>query len=88
MRTGNAVDGCAIFWRSNRFDFPCSSLCGSVWNFPLGSHCYRIRFKLVHEESIQFNQLGLRDNVAQICVLEVIWISYVDWDLYIFASFP
>ncbi|KAJ4883029.1 Carbon catabolite repressor protein 4-like protein 6 [Raphanus sativus] len=47
MRTGNAVDGCAIFWRSNRF-------------------------KLVHEESIQFNQLGLRDNVAQICVLEAL----------------
>ncbi|EOA20076.1 hypothetical protein CARUB_v10000347mg [Capsella rubella] len=50
MRTGNAVDGCAIFWRSNRF-------------------------KLVHEESIQFNQLGLRDNVAQICVLETLVIS-------------
>jgi len=63
MRTGNAVDGCAIFWRSNRF-------------------------KLVHEESIQFNQLGLRDNVAQICVLEVIWIPYVDSDLYTFASLP
>ncbi|CAH2073064.1 unnamed protein product [Thlaspi arvense] len=47
MRTGNAVDGCAVFWRSNRF-------------------------KLVHEESIQFNQLGLRDNVAQICVLETL----------------
>ncbi|KFK25402.1 hypothetical protein AALP_AA8G109900 [Arabis alpina] len=47
MRTGNAVDGCAIFWRSNRF-------------------------KLVHEESIQFNQLSLRDNVAQICVLETL----------------
>ncbi|KAJ0243291.1 Carbon catabolite repressor protein 4 6 [Hirschfeldia incana] len=51
MRTGNAVDGCAIFWRSNRF-------------------------KLVHEESIQFNQLGLRDNVAQICVLEVLLNSH------------
>ncbi|XP_043701180.1 carbon catabolite repressor protein 4 homolog 6 isoform X2 [Telopea speciosissima] len=45
MRTGNAVDGCAIFWR-------------------------RTRFKLLHEESIEFNKLGLRDNVAQICVLE------------------
>jgi len=43
---------------------------------------------LVHEESIQFNQLGLRDNVAQICVLEVIWIPYVDSDLYTFASLP
>ncbi|ESQ41090.1 hypothetical protein EUTSA_v10012752mg [Eutrema salsugineum] len=51
MRTGNAVDGCAIFWRSNRF-------------------------KLVHEESIQFNQLGLRDNVAQICVLETLLNSH------------
>ncbi|XP_010541622.1 PREDICTED: carbon catabolite repressor protein 4 homolog 6 isoform X2 [Tarenaya hassleriana] len=47
MRTGNAIDGCAMFWRSNRF-------------------------KLVHEESIQFNKLGLRDNVAQICVLELL----------------
>ncbi|GAB4854138.1 hypothetical protein Ancab_022722 [Ancistrocladus abbreviatus] len=28
------------------------------------------RFKLVHEECIEFNKLGLRDNVAQICVLE------------------
>ncbi|XP_050203861.1 carbon catabolite repressor protein 4 homolog 6 isoform X2 [Mercurialis annua] len=46
MRTGNAVDGCAIFWRASRF-------------------------KLIHEESIEFNKLGLRDNVAQICVLEL-----------------
>ncbi|XP_015571733.2 carbon catabolite repressor protein 4 homolog 6 isoform X2 [Ricinus communis] len=46
MRTGNAVDGCAIFWRTSRF-------------------------KLLHEESIEFNKLGLRDNVAQICVLEL-----------------
>ncbi|XP_042497359.1 carbon catabolite repressor protein 4 homolog 6-like isoform X2 [Macadamia integrifolia] len=45
MRTGNAIDGCAIFWR-------------------------RTRFKLLHEESIEFNKHGLRDNVAQICVLE------------------
>ncbi|XP_012076635.1 carbon catabolite repressor protein 4 homolog 6 isoform X2 [Jatropha curcas] len=46
MRTGNAVDGCAIFWRTSRF-------------------------KLLYEESIEFNKLGLRDNVAQICVLEL-----------------
>ncbi|KAJ3670863.1 hypothetical protein LUZ60_008289 [Juncus effusus] len=45
MRTGNAIDGCAIFWRTNRF-------------------------KLMHHESIQFNEIELRDNVAQICVLE------------------
>lgn len=29
------------------------------------------RFKLLFEESIEYNKLGLRDNVAQICVLEV-----------------
>ncbi|TXG62111.1 hypothetical protein EZV62_013474 [Acer yangbiense] len=46
MRTGNAIDGCAIFWRTSRF-------------------------KLLFEESIEFNKLGLRDNVAQICVLEL-----------------
>uniref|UniRef100_A0ACD5VLP1 Uncharacterized protein n=1 Tax=Avena sativa TaxID=4498 RepID=A0ACD5VLP1_AVESA len=45
MRTGNAVDGCAIFWRAERF---------------------QLRF----EENIEFNKLGLRDNVAQLCVLE------------------
>ncbi|KAL5699700.1 hypothetical protein ACHQM5_030568 [Ranunculus cassubicifolius] len=28
------------------------------------------RFTLLYEESIEFNRLGLRDNVAQICVLE------------------
>ncbi|XP_026389804.1 carbon catabolite repressor protein 4 homolog 6-like isoform X2 [Papaver somniferum] len=45
MRTGQAIDGCAIFWRTTRF-------------------------KLRHEESIEFRNLGLRDNVAQVCVLE------------------
>ncbi|XP_030543069.1 carbon catabolite repressor protein 4 homolog 6 isoform X2 [Rhodamnia argentea] len=47
MRTGNPVDGCAIFWRASRF-------------------------KLLQEECIEFNKLGLRDNVAQICVLELV----------------
>lgn len=46
MRTGTAIDGCAVFWR-------------------------RSRFKLLYEEAIEFNKLGLRDNVAQICVLEL-----------------
>ncbi|KAG8375485.1 hypothetical protein BUALT_Bualt10G0104700 [Buddleja alternifolia] len=45
MRTGDAADGCSIFWRVSRF-------------------------KLLHEESIEYNKLGLRDNVAQICVFE------------------
>ncbi|KAI3875097.1 hypothetical protein MKW98_019670 [Papaver atlanticum] len=45
MRTGQAIDGCAIFWRTTRF-------------------------KLRHEESIEFRNLGLRDNVTQVCVLE------------------
>ncbi|KAK2987367.1 hypothetical protein RJ640_007054, partial [Escallonia rubra] len=45
MRTGNPVDGCAIFWRVSRF-------------------------KLLYEDSIEFTKLRLRDNVAQICVLQ------------------
>ncbi|CAI9094476.1 OLC1v1030223C1 [Oldenlandia corymbosa var. corymbosa] len=49
MRTGDPIDGCAIFWRDSRF-------------------------KLLHEESIEFNRLGLRDNVAQICVLESLYL--------------
>nr|KYP72445.1 Carbon catabolite repressor protein 4 isogeny 6 [Cajanus cajan] len=47
MRTGNPVDGCAIFWQNSRFN-------------------------LLYEECIEFNKLGLRDNVAQLCVLEFI----------------
>ncbi|TKY58165.1 Carbon catabolite repressor protein 4-like 6 [Spatholobus suberectus] len=47
MRTGNPVDGCAIFWQKSRFN-------------------------LLYEECIEFNKLGLRDNVAQLCVLEFI----------------
>ncbi|XP_019189938.1 PREDICTED: carbon catabolite repressor protein 4 homolog 6 isoform X2 [Ipomoea nil] len=47
MRTGVAVDGCAIFWRGSRF-------------------------KLLHEDSIEFKNHGLRDNVAQICVFELL----------------
>ncbi|KAH7574170.1 hypothetical protein ACOSP7_008202 [Xanthoceras sorbifolium] len=53
MRTGNAIDGCAIFWRTSRF-------------------------KLLFEESIEFNKLGLRDNVAQICVLELFSQNHTD----------
>ncbi|BAT82304.1 hypothetical protein LR48_Vigan187s001400 [Vigna angularis] len=48
MRTGNPVDGCAIFWKKSRFN-------------------------LLYEEFIEFNKLGLRDNVAQLCVLEIIY---------------
>ncbi|XP_031373650.1 carbon catabolite repressor protein 4 homolog 5 isoform X1 [Punica granatum] len=45
-RTGEAVDGCAIFWKDQRFT-------------------------LVHEENIEFRTFGLRDNVAQLCVLKI-----------------
>ncbi|KMT16852.1 hypothetical protein BVRB_2g043320 [Beta vulgaris subsp. vulgaris] len=45
MRTGDPIDGCAIFWRTSRF-------------------------RLMYEECIEFNKHGMRDNVAQICVLE------------------
>ncbi|CAH9101088.1 unnamed protein product [Cuscuta europaea] len=47
MRTGDAVDGCAIFWRGSRL-------------------------KLLQEDSIEFRKHGLRDNVAQICVFELL----------------
>lgn len=45
-RTGDAQDGCAIFWKCERF-------------------------KLLHDESIEFQNFGLRNNVAQLCVLEM-----------------
>eukprot|EP00897_Mesotaenium_endlicherianum_P009636 jgi/Mesen1/8700/ME000052S08127 len=44
-RTGDACDGCAIFWQADSF-------------------C------LVQEESIEYRQLGLRDNVALLLVLQ------------------
>ncbi|XP_020523382.1 carbon catabolite repressor protein 4 homolog 5 isoform X3 [Amborella trichopoda] len=43
-RTGNANDGCAVFWKEHMFN-------------------------LLHEESIEFRKFGLRDNVAQLCIL-------------------
>ncbi|XP_038687010.1 carbon catabolite repressor protein 4 homolog 5 isoform X2 [Tripterygium wilfordii] len=45
-RTGEANDGCAIFWTDKRFS-------------------------LLHQENIEFRSYGLRDNVAQLCVLKV-----------------
>ena len=30
------------------------------------------RFTLLHEENIEFKDFGLRDNVAQLCVLKVL----------------
>ncbi|XP_071691270.1 carbon catabolite repressor protein 4 homolog 5 [Rutidosis leptorrhynchoides] len=45
-RTGEACDGCAIFWKDESFS-------------------------LLHEENIEFKRFGLRDNVAQFCVLEM-----------------
>jgi hypothetical protein len=44
-----------------------------IFLFPHAGHVktFLIRFQLRYEEDIEFNKLGLRDNVAQICVLEV-----------------
>lgn len=55
IRTGDAADGCAIFWRTKRF-------------------------QLRYEEDIEFTKLGLRDNVAQLCVLESVGPQYVQTD--------
>ncbi|CAH2047112.1 unnamed protein product [Thlaspi arvense] len=46
-RTGEASDGCSIFWKEKLF-------------------------KLLHHEEIEFDRFGLRNNVAQLCVLEMI----------------
>ncbi|XP_059640692.1 carbon catabolite repressor protein 4 homolog 5 isoform X2 [Cornus florida] len=45
-RTGEACDGCAIFWKNELFS-------------------------LLHQENIEFQRFGLRDNVAQLCVLKM-----------------
>ncbi|XP_076925803.1 carbon catabolite repressor protein 4 homolog 5-like [Bidens hawaiensis] len=45
-RTGEARDGCAIFWKDELFS-------------------------LVHEDNIEFTRFGLRDSVAQFCVLKM-----------------
>ncbi|PKA63518.1 Carbon catabolite repressor protein 4 like 5 [Apostasia shenzhenica] len=45
-RTGCANDGCAIFWKKDRFS-------------------------LLHQESIEYQKYGLRDNVAQLCLFQV-----------------
>ncbi|XP_015583408.2 carbon catabolite repressor protein 4 homolog 5 [Ricinus communis] len=45
-RTGEACDGCAIFWKDTLFS-------------------------LLHEENIEFQSFGLRNNVAQLCVLKM-----------------
>lgn len=45
-RTGEAKDGCAMFWKEHRF-------------------------RLLQKESIEFKEIDLRDNVAQLCVFEL-----------------
>ncbi|XP_051148131.1 carbon catabolite repressor protein 4 homolog 5 isoform X2 [Andrographis paniculata] len=45
-RSGEAHDGCAIFWKADLFT-------------------------LLHEENIEFQRFGLRNNVAQFCVLKM-----------------
>ncbi|XP_004235772.1 carbon catabolite repressor protein 4 homolog 5 isoform X2 [Solanum lycopersicum] len=45
-RTGDASDGCAIFWNNKLFD-------------------------ILHEESIEFQNFNLRNNVCQLCVFKM-----------------
>ncbi|KAJ6418493.1 hypothetical protein OIU84_001787 [Salix udensis] len=44
-RTGEACDGCAVFWKDKLFT-------------------------LLHEEHVEFQSFGLRNNVAQLCVFK------------------
>ncbi|XP_042433346.1 carbon catabolite repressor protein 4 homolog 5-like isoform X1 [Zingiber officinale] len=46
QRTGEANDGCAIFWKEKEFT-------------------------LLYQEDIEFQKFGLRNNVAQLCLLKV-----------------
>ncbi|KAF2298785.1 hypothetical protein GH714_027555 [Hevea brasiliensis] len=46
-RTGDYADGCAMFWKADKF-------------------------RLLEGESIEFKALGLRDNVAQLSVFEIL----------------
>ncbi|WCJ21995.1 CCR4-Not complex 3'-5'-exoribonuclease subunit Ccr4 [Euphorbia peplus] len=46
-RTGDTADGCAMFWKTDRFG-------------------------LLERESIEYKSLGLRDNVAQLSVFEIL----------------
>ncbi|TYI53201.1 hypothetical protein E1A91_D12G302500v1 [Gossypium mustelinum] len=46
VRTGDACDGCALFWNEKKFT-------------------------LLHEDSIEFQDFDLRNNVAQFCVLKM-----------------
>ncbi|CAL9190015.1 unnamed protein product [Musa hybrid cultivar] len=46
QRTGEATDGCAIFWKEKEFT-------------------------LLYQEDIEFQKFGLRNNVAQLCLLKV-----------------
>uniref|UniRef100_A0A6N2N331 Uncharacterized protein n=1 Tax=Salix viminalis TaxID=40686 RepID=A0A6N2N331_SALVM len=45
-RTGEACDGCAVFWKDKLFT-------------------------LLHEEHVEFQSFGLRNNVAQLCVFKM-----------------
>ncbi|WZY95131.1 hypothetical protein YC2023_067460 [Brassica napus] len=45
-RTGDNIDGCAMFWKADRF-------------------------RVLERENIEFSQFGMRDNVAQLSVLEL-----------------
>ncbi|CAN8234957.1 unnamed protein product [Cochlearia groenlandica] len=51
-RTGEASDGCSIFWKENLF-------------------------KLLHHQEIEFDRFGLRNNVAQLCVLESLTVTWL-----------
>ncbi|CAH8302156.1 unnamed protein product [Eruca vesicaria subsp. sativa] len=46
-RTGDNIDGCAMFWKADRF-------------------------RVLERENIEFSQFGMRDNVAQLSVLELL----------------
>ncbi|RYR67864.1 hypothetical protein Ahy_A03g014321 isoform A [Arachis hypogaea] len=56
-RTGDTADGCAMFWKADKF-------------------------RLLESESIQFKDMGLRDNVAQLLVFELVILCISNFILY------
>nr|XP_019068712.1 carbon catabolite repressor protein 4 homolog 5 isoform X3 [Solanum lycopersicum] len=92
-RTGDASDGCAIFWNNKLPAGKSCSFCSSFLATSteienclllivsisfLSNLCYfqftnisGYRFDILHEESIEFQNFNLRNNVCQLCVFKM-----------------
>jgi hypothetical protein len=78
-RTGDAKDGCATFWKSKGYgEWILSFVTFIGLNQVAFSYSFFIskcRLHLLEEDSIDFSEYNLRNNVAQIFVFEVLWFT-------------